>query len=286
MTTTDGLHTSDPQIRSHHSMATHMAAEYTNDIDKIISTISDPPRYALIRRGEPLTTFEDASGPRMLYTEWRTTYDCLNSRQTRQITSDWYIFEEAVTFFRHKGDFEGTDRTGVEYVIPYAVFTPVKEAGKIIGEFVWGRRSVPDAIRASINGTPLPDDRVFGAIERLDLHDRIVDALRKGATAELGSLYAADASFAVRDPADDQGRFHQATGPAEIAAFYTALLGDRPPLQVEVIQLVATDWYVFAEHRLTLDTDAGPADLRTASIYAFDDDGRLVAQIGYGPEPR
>jgi len=56
---------------------------------------------------------------------------------------------------------------------------------------------------------PAADDRVFGAIERLDLHDRIVDALRKGATAELGSLYAADASFAVRDPADDQGRFHR-----------------------------------------------------------------------------
>jgi len=45
---------------------------------------------------------------------------------------------------------------------------------------------------------------------------------------------------------------------------------------------VATDWYVFAEHRLTLDTDAGPADLRTASIYAFGHDGRLVAQIGTG----
>lgn len=279
MTNTDDL-----QVRNHSAMDTHMAAEYTNDIDTIMSTISDPPRYALIRRGEPLTVFEDSSGPRMLYTEWRTTYDCLNSKQTRQVTSDWFIFEEAVTFFRHKGDFDGVDRTGVEYVIPYAVFTPVREAGKIIGEYVWGRRSVPDAIRASINNIPLPEDRVFGAVDRLEVHNRIVDALRKGAVDELGGIYSPDVQFANRDFADPDGRFRQAHSQAEVVGYYADLLGDRPPREVEVLHLIATDWYVFAEHRITLDTNDGPAEVRTASIYAFDDDGQLVAQIGYGAE--
>lgn len=269
------------QIINRRAMETHVAAEYTNDIDTIMSTISEPPRYALIRRGEPLTIFEDAAGPRLLYTDWRASYSCLDSRETRVVTSDWYVFQESVTFFRHKGEFEGVDRTGTEYVIPYAVFVPVREPGRIVGEFVWGRRSVPDSIRAAVDGVGMPAVPVEGSIAALEVHDRIVDVLRKGTVDELADIFAADARLAARDLDDPQARFHQASGGAEIVGYYRRLLGGQPPQELEVVQLVANDWYVFAEHRLR---PASGVTISSASILAFDDAGALVAQIGWSPD--
>jgi hypothetical protein len=261
----------------------HMGAEYKNDVDLIMETVDPNPRYVLTGRGRPTIVLDDTAGVREMYAATKSDADLVVQREVCRLASDWYLFGESNALYRHKGVLDGVDRGGVEYHVPLVAFLPVIDE-LLLGEFVYWAQTASEAIERSLTGADAPPPpKAFSRIR--DLHDEMVNALKAKEPERLRDLFAADAYFATRDYDDPHAGLLIAEGVDAIVAHHSKVLASAPMVDVTIMTFVASDWYVFAEHRWDfVDADGTRRERRVAGIYTIDDEGRIGSHIGYGAD--
>jgi hypothetical protein len=259
----------------------HMQAEYQNDVDLIMETVDPRPRYVLTGRNRSTIVLDDTAGVRAMYTATKSDADLIVQREACRLVSDWYLFGESNALYRHKGALDGVDRSGVEYNVPLVAFLPVIDE-LLLGEFVYWGRTAAEAIKRSMRGedTP-PPPNPYSPIR--DLHDELVGRLKAHEPQRLRELFANDAYFVTRDYDDPEAGLLIAEGIDAIVAHHERHLASAEFVDVTITSFVASDWYVFAEHRWDLvDGNGERTERRVAGIYTIDDTGKLGSYIGYG----
>ena len=197
-----------------------------------------------------------------------------------EIAGAWYLFQDAMTV----GGPKDTDVRNHRQTL--GLFPSGQERG-ITGELVWLRSP-----RENLGG---PDDvDVFVEDDELHARRRIhgrfheyLDGLRRNDLETiLGPIHDGAAS-AIRDYVAGTGALIEITGKADHRAWFGEFLAAFEIRDVRPIHVVVSDWYVFAELRITADRrdGSGAVTFHTAEFHVPARDGRFIARIGHGTEP-
>jgi hypothetical protein len=263
----------------------HIAAEVDTRTEVIMSTVSTAPWFPLperLRSGLALTVIEGTADVTAYYAERSEGYVVLASNQLKQLTADWYVFNESAATLRQTGAI-GTVPTGdAEFTVQSAVLFPTAADG-IRGEIALTRYPFDDVIAGRVSApTPPtgPRGHLPGAeLEHSALLDRLLDGLRAG---DVDALVTADHQLAVRvDGPDIPARCECHDGTGSAAALVALFAGAR---DLTVLARVTTEWYVFAEYIAVFDSSS-TADLgRLRHLVAIHPvrDGKFEGAFGYG----
>ena len=117
-------------------------------------------------------------------------------------------------------------------------------------------------------------------------HREYLDALRRSdVEGVLSTLHDTPAS-ALRDYVNETGTLTTLEGTDAHRAHYQAFFEKYEVRSVDALHVVAEDWYVFAEARVTVGAhDNQIFAFNTAEFYMPANDGRFIARIGHGTDP-
>lgn len=196
-----------------------------------------------------------------------------------EVRGTWYLFQDAMTVGGPKDSDVRNDRQTL------GLFPSGVERG-ITGELVWLRLprtqlGAPDDVEV------VAEDELHGRRLVHDRFTRYVDGLRANdLDALLEPLHDGVAS-AVRDYVKGTGSLVELAGKDQHRAWFGELLAAYEIESVQAINIVAADWYVFAELRITVAPrdGGGPLAFHVAEYYVPAKDGRFIARIGHGTEP-
>jgi hypothetical protein len=265
------------------ALSRHMVAEETNQLDVVMATVSRTPRYVTAEAGEAIRVYFDLNQVAEFYSAMLGTRDVIGSMFPRRLTTDWYVFAEAYTAFRFKGELDGVDRTGTEFIQPIIAFIPAGEDGSIKGEFLLTRMSVHDSLRLAVGGGAFPNTCFANVEKNARTHSRLVAALNQRDWTLLADHFTDDAVLVVRDFDDCTGALTIRSSCAEIVDHFRQLLETLDA--VRVINVVTSDWYVFAECDWQFRRGRDTVHWRSGEVFALEE-GRIVKVIGYGtPQP-
>jgi hypothetical protein len=271
---------------------THVEAEIKGVIPDLMETLTPegPYGYTILPEvradgsvGLPIiTTYE---GIRDAYSLIRGMSQLLSVTPLTEIRGAWYTFQDNLSRGRLKENgYEGPPHQTL------ALFPSGAGTG-ITGELVWIR--VP---RSRLGGSGVPgddeasNDTLSVALEREKVYQRhcqYLDALRGSDLEGLLSTLHEKGASALRDYVNETGTLTTLEGVDAHRAHYEAFFEKFDVLSIDVLSLVAEDWYVFAEARFTVGVRATGQVLgfNTAEFYMPADDGRFIARIGHGTDP-
>lgn len=256
------------------SVNAHIAAEFTNDVDTILSTVDPEPRFALCLPADgqlTLTVYPDWDGVVRHYSGMKEWQDVVRSTQVRRLSSDWYVFQQSVATVRDVA-------TRNEYAVDTAVFFPVDEQG-IKGEILWNPLSFADFEQLGPAGRPEgPASSLMPVAAR---HDELLEAWRTGDADRLAGVLAEECAWATRNygkEAEDHPMM-SGLGRSEVAAALSDGLAGWHPRSFTVLNRIVTGWYVFAE--VLWDLGDG-TQVRTGTISGVGPTGRIAGAVGWG----
>ena len=197
-----------------------------------------------------------------------------------EIAGAWYLFQDGMTVGGPKDSDVRNHRQTL------GLFPSGAESG-ITGELVW--------LRTPREGLGAPDDvDVFAEDDELHARHRIITRYRgyleglrsNDADAVVAHIHDLAAS-AVRDYVAGTGALIELTGAAAHRSWFRELFAAFEIRDVRQVHLVASDWYVFAELRITADRrdGSGAVSFHTAEFHVPARDGRFIARIGHGTDP-
>ena len=270
---------------------THVEAEIKGVIPELMETLTPegPYGYTILPEvradgtvGLPIITTRE--GIKEAYQLIRGMSQLLSVTPLTEIRGSWYTFQDNLSRGRLKENgYEGPPHQTL------ALFPSGAGTG-ITGELVWIR--VP---RSRLGGDAVPADaEVSGdtlsvALEREKVYHRhceYLDALRRSdVEGVLSTLHGRPAS-ALRDYVNETGTLTTLEGADAHRAYYQAFFDKYEVLSVDVLSLVAEDWYVFAELRFTVSAHGNRViGFNTAEFHMPANDGRFIARIGHGTDP-
>jgi len=252
----------------------HLAAEFSNDVDGILSTVDPEPRFVLCLPADgalTLAAISDWEGVVGHYSGMKQWLDVLRSTQIRRLSTDWYVFQQSVATVRDVASRK-------EYAVDTAVFFPVDTQG-IKGEILWNPLSFSDFEKVGPAGRPEgPTVALMDVVER---HDEFVETWRSGDPEKLASILATECAWATRNygkEADDRPMM-SGLGRAEVTAALVDGLAGWQPRSATVLNRIVTGWYVFAE--VSWDMGDGTA-VRTGTVSGVGATGRIAGAVGWG----
>jgi len=197
-----------------------------------------------------------------------------------EIAGAWYLFQDAMTV----GGPKDTDTRNHRQAL--GLFPSGAEAG-ITGELVW-LRSPREGLGGPHDLDVFADDDELHARQRI--HGQFQRYLAGLRANDLGALLEPvhdGAASAVRDYVAGTGALVELTGKDAHRDFYGDLLAAFEVRDVRPIHLLTSDWYVFAELRITADRrdGSGTVAFHTAEFHVPARDGRFIARIGHGTDP-
>jgi len=271
---------------------THVEAEIKGVIPELMETLTPegPYGYTILPEvrddgsvGLPIITTRE--GIREAYQLIRGMSALLSVTPLTEIRGSWYTFQDNLSRGRLKANgYEGPPHQTL------ALF-PSGSGRGITGELVWIR--VPKSRLggdAETTDSEVNGDALSGALEREKVYQRYcqyLDALRASdVEAVLSTLHHKGAS-ALRDYVNETGTLITLEGPDAHRAYYQAFFDKYAVQSIDILSLVAEDWYVFAEVRYKIGARDGNQVLgfNTAEFYMPADDGRFIARIGHGTDP-
>ncbi len=267
----------------------HLQAEFSNDIDQIMASVTSDPRFAIITRENGQLEFEvpeTLDGVREHYLNLRSTLDVLRSRQIRRIIGDWFVFQQSVATMRPRAAADAGLGAAHDFAVDTAVLFPLAADG-ILGEIPWNRLSFGEFQTVhSRHHEPATEE----LMNTVDLHEAFLAAWREGDPEGVAQLMVDDCALAIRDSTRPTGPMCVAAGRPDIAARLGQQFGCWRPIDGKVLNLVVTDWYIFSNVRWTVEprSDNGrhpQHEMSSAMILALADPGHFRAIVGYGTEP-
>lgn len=265
----------------------HISTEYQDDLDVTLATITKSnPRFAFMPSPGRIKLETRADGVRAFYEGSRAQFQPAALRIRHQLTTDWYYLLEGVASRVDRSD-------GKEYTINSVTLFPAAEDG-IVGEFLWERYEVPDPSEdeSQFDSSWAPGARTdlpLRAVRALRIHDRLVQALRANDVDAVVRDFADDFLLAARSYLPRYGPMVTGEGRTAAAGYWRAFFDRFRIEELSVMNRLTADWYVFAEHAVTVtdrdDPAGGAVQFRTAAVYPIVAGGRVQGELGYGTDP-
>jgi hypothetical protein len=259
----------------------HVTSEFTNDPVAVLATVSDQADLAF-----GITDYDDdgrsfvraisaRSGVQAHYEALRDRLDVVAWRPHVSIKRDWFVFENGISTFRDVVTGGRIERDAI-------VFLPADPAG-IHGEIGWpihvgARPGDPQSAESPI---PTP----YARAENVELLKRLATALAAQDTDAVAALLDPAATIALRDYGAGLP-FRAERGPGAAHAVFGAWFERFAVDAVDLLDVVAGDWYVFAEHRWTVrQHDGRTMQFLTATMCPIVASQRFTALLGHGTDP-
>lgn len=267
----------------------HLQAEFSNDVDQIMKTVAPEPRFAIVTQGASGLELEVAETPQAVrhhYVNLRSALDVVRSRQIRRITGEWFVFQQSVATMRAGADPDGRVGDAHEFPVDTAVLFPIAPGG-ILGEIPWNRTSFAEAMTTQTAHHEPPTEAL---IDTVDLHEAFLAAWRSAEEQKVLDLLEDDSALAIRSYSNAQGSMCAAEGKDAIALALAEQFRTWKPIQSTVLDLVVTDWYIFASVRWIgkMRSSSGSwsvHELSTAMTLPVSKSQRFQAIVGYGTTP-
>ena len=269
----------------------HLEAEFSNDIERIMDSVAPTPRFAILTREAgtlELEVAETRDAVRDHYESLRSSLDVVRSRQIRRLVSDWFVFQQSVATLRTR---PGTGSPAVgphDFSVDTAVLFPLAPVG-ILGEIPWNRTSFAEAMSATSQHHEPPTEELMDTVDR---HEAFLEAWSSGNAASVMDLLDDDCALAIRSLTRADGSLCTATGRDEVSAALVEQFRVWKPTAWTILNLVVTDWFIFANVRWVGELRAASGDwstqeLSTATLLPISGAMRFRAILGYGtaPEP-
>jgi hypothetical protein len=196
-----------------------------------------------------------------------------------EIRGTWYTFQDNISRACMKGD-----EANVHTIQTLGMF-PSGGGEGITGELVWIRSPV-----ASLGGPDEPDTIPSDPLlARERVYRNFVayqDGLRANDTDAVMAVLHDGITSTVRDYVEDTGTITDHKGAAVHRDHYDAFFARFEVVDVQMINQVLEDWYVFAELRITVRRRADGETLafHTAEFWMPAKTGTFIARIGHGTE--
>jgi hypothetical protein len=269
--------------RAAHFTWTHLEAEYTQDIDKVLATIAtaEPLTWTL-----PELVGDDGAATYLAGTDYQQIHDQYHAlrkfveihdwQALVEIRQSWYVMTHGVVTLKilSTGDFTRSQTV---------TMFPTGNDG-ILGEVQVGavsRRLPPD-----------PDDPDFwmapDRLAALAFHDDYLAALRSGDIAAIVAANRHNGAGAIRNYLTDESTVLKVDSAAELGEYYRALNERYAVRDVQLVNRVVESWYVFAELHWTVEErfgDGRTVHFCTAETSTLDDDGHYWVRTGSGTDP-
>jgi hypothetical protein len=280
--------TTDALIAALRCASRHVLSERTNDVGRVMETISQTVCYMMPNVTSPdgeLVVLTDRDAVRDFYAEERTFMEVIESTVVVDLTADWYTFLEAVSTTRQVA-------TGTLHQNDVVVLFPVADDG-IIGEILLARRLWTDVYAGLPAELPRPNaigDNQSPRCQSQHAHDQFLDGLRTGDLDRAAEAFSPSAHVAVRDPTHAAiGMLHQ-TGPDAVGERCRLIVEAVADREVVLLNRVVGDWYVFAEWvvrgtaqpgRLPGFATGEGVEIRCASVFPVTEHAKLGGEQGY-----
>ncbi len=285
-------HAADVTGHAYEQSITHVEAEIKGVIPELMETLTaeGPYGYTILPEVRPdgsvgLPIITTREGIHEAYSFIRGMSQLLSVTPLTEIRGSWYTFQDNLSRGRLKENgYEGPPHQTL------ALFPSGAGTG-ITGELVWIRvpRSRLDG-DAGLVEAEASGDTLSVALEREKVYQRhcqYLDALRGSDLDGVLSALHDKAASALRDYVNETGTLTTLEGADAHRAYYQAFFEKFDVRSVDVLSLVAEDWYVFAEVRVTVSARGTGQVLgfNTAEFHMPADDGRFIARIGHGTDP-
>jgi hypothetical protein len=263
-----GHHTAGRRI------ATHVAAEYVNDVDRIMPTVSTfDLHFAMPAPNADGTAIDlfmatTTDEVRTYYEGTRREWNIITSHHLRTVDAPWYSLHDSVGELRILA-------TGNIQVGRTAVLFPAWTDG-IIGEITWPQP------RWSVEDRRNPTDV---ELTHMRLHDRYLDRWQAGDVDGVLDLFADVSCSVVRivELGGERRIRDVARSKDDLRAQLSAPEAGRI-IDLELTNLAMSHWYAFAAYRYQLQLPDRRVERELASFYPVSADGRLAGQLAYGFE--
>jgi ketosteroid isomerase-like protein len=264
----------------------HLRAEFSNDIDEIMGTVAPDPRFFIVTREHGKLELEVAETPAAVrdhYVNLRTSLDVVRSRQIRRIAGEWFVFQQSVATMRTRAGADDRSADPHDFGVDTAVLFPIA-AGGILGEIPWNRTSFGEAMStAAIHHEPPTEE----LMETVDLHEAFLGAWCAGDERRVVDLLEDDCALGIRNCTDARGPMCVGEGKDAIRTALAEQFRRWRPATFTVVNLVVTDWYIFANVRWIGEAPSesgrwSPHETSTATILPISGAQRFRAILGYG----
>jgi hypothetical protein len=279
--TTD-LETVDGRIKSGKAAWKHIESEFLDVVDEIVATLVPEGPYAYTLPWDYTT---DGTIPHQQFatdmTTLRAGYENLHRisvvrsmQAIAEVRTDWYVFCYGLG--------EGLIKpTGDIMFSPTAVLFPTMGETGITGELIWRRSSKGPPFTGGREG-PLAAETAC-----LAKHEAYLEALRRQDAVAAAALHHPGAQIGVRDYVTDSGTIAGMHSADEYREFLEKLFERYEILDVQMVERVVQDWFVFAELVWLVREKGGSgaiAKFHTIDIAEVRPDGLFASRIGHGTE--
>lgn len=269
-------------IRQNREVWHHALSEQRNDLDLIISTVvaEQPLVYAVPANMEGdgrLVCADDFAGVRAHYTAMYEIMQQTDWRPSVELRTPWYTLFEGISTH----DIPGTGEAGSNHSV---VFFPMDERAGILGEMPWSR---VEANEETVEGSLGRTAEICRRDATRSLFYRYLGYLRAEDAAGAAACFGPVADMVCRPyPApDDVGATKW--GGDGIRQHYADLFAAYAVEAVEIVNLVAMEWYAFAELQWDVRERATGAALtfHTADILGAAKLATFQCRLGWGTRP-
>jgi hypothetical protein len=265
----------------------HGHSETTGDMDVVMDSLAAEGPYAWMVMPQvlpdggvrlPFQTTRDEVHD--MYAGVERMRAMLSVTPLTELRGEWYTFQDCVT----RSENRTTGKRGTTQAI--ALF-PSGTGPGLTGELCWVR--APRSALGDLDATGIEERPEWLLREELLAdHDRALEALRSADVDGLLATLHPKASSVIADVAGDGGLVgiegldaHR----AHLEAFFAAY----EVREVEPLDRVTADWYLFAEVRVTVvardDPAAGELVFHTADMLVPANDGRIIVRLGDATRP-
>lgn len=268
---------------------THMEAEFVGNVDGLMKTLvsKEPLAYTIVPQifpdgsvKSPITS--TLAGVRECYHFVRGRSDLVNVELVSEIRGGWYDFQVGWNTGRVR---ENNPDRKLTNSVTIGVF-PVSKGKGITGELVWVMTP-----RERLGTGPAPEGPPLsgfdGRRQLLALHKRFLDGYRANDVEAVLDTMNDGVQANIRDYVNDTGTLVGIESKDDYRAYLREFFARYEVLQVDHLQRLTEDWYLFAETRFNLRERNGKArefGIHTAEFFVPAKDNRVIVQTGHGTD--
>jgi len=207
----------------------------------------------------------------VFYKNRNAVLEVLGNRHILEVSSTWHTFIEGMGYVRDKD----VDKPRNQHFV--VLLVPQDEGGDLVGEAPI--RRPPNARRDPLD--PSHDAVVTSRLDVLDAHEAFLVAVAAQDPKGIAQAFHPDAGF-VTNPVPGLSIPYNWQGESGIIDYYTRLFDAFSQVQVQCLNRVCGEWYVYSDQLWTLhDGNSGVQEVRTAEYLPLDNDCKFLGRVAY-----
>jgi hypothetical protein len=265
----------------------HLATEETGHIPTILGTLvpGGPWAWAIVPFTQADGSFElplqtTYEGLEEMYGIIRGHSDVLGTEVLAEVRGSWFVFAEAYSHMKVK-------ETGEEHAFENVLMLPTTSGPGITGEIAFwnmGRDKLGKDLPLAPELSPLDMRRNL-----IELHEGYLAGLRDSDADAMVRSFSPSSKAGIRDYVDDTGTLVHLDDLDGMRRHHQAFFDLYDVQAVEVLERVATSWYVFAEVRIEAVARSGARAgeriaFHTGEVFIPGRENKFMVQLGHGTD--